>query len=160
MKCGPKRARSCLSVALRHQGRTVARRGWCGRISEQNVEIVRALFEVWNAADMDAFRELYDPDAIVRTVEDWPEPGPYVGREAAMRFHEQLRDTWDVNTLVPISDFIDAGDRVAVRYIWRAAGHGPDLSMEVTLVFRMRKGRIVYQEFFWDHTEALEAVGL
>jgi ketosteroid isomerase-like protein len=68
-------------------------------MSRENVEIVRALFEVWNAADMDAFRELYDPDVIVRTVGDWPEPGPYVGREAAMRFHEQLRDTWDVNTL-------------------------------------------------------------
>jgi hypothetical protein len=24
----------------------------------------------------------------------------------------------------------------------------------------VRKGRIVYQEFFWDHAEALEAVGL
>jgi ketosteroid isomerase-like protein len=129
-------------------------------MSQANVEVVRALFEVWNAADMDAFRELYDPDVIVRTVEDWPEPGPYVGREAAMRFHEQLRDTWDVNTLVPISDFIDAGDRVAVRYISRVAGHGPELNMEVTLVFTMRKGRIFYQEFFWNHAEALEAAGL
>ena len=32
--------------------------------------------------------------------------------------------------------------------------------MELTLVFTMRKGRIVYQEFFWDHAEALEAAGL
>ena len=47
-----------------------------------------------------------------------------------------------------------------MRYIWRGAGHGPDLNMEVTLVFTMRKGRIVYQEFFWNHAEALEAVGL
>ena len=129
-------------------------------MSQENVEVVRAGYEAWNAGDMDAFRELYDPDVIVRTVEDWPEPGPYVGREAAMRFHEQLRDTWDVNTRVPISDFIDAGDRVAVRYNWRGAGHGPDLNMELTLVFTMRKARIVYQEFFWDHAEALEAVGL
>ena len=129
-------------------------------MSQENVEIIKAFFDSWNAADMDAFRELYDPDVIVRTVKDWPEPGPYVGREATMRFHEQLRDTWDADTLVPISDFIDAGDRVAVRYIWRGAGHGPDLNMELTLVFTMRKGRIFYQEFFWNHAEALEAVGL
>ena len=129
-------------------------------MSQENVEIVRALFDVWNAADMDmdALRELYDPDVIVRTAEGWPEPGPYVGREAAMRFHEHLHDTWDANTVVPISDFIDAGDRVAVRYIWRGAGHGPELNMEVTLVFTMRKGRVVFQEFFWDHAEALKAV--
>ena len=129
-------------------------------MSEKNVEIVRRLFETWNAADVDAFRELYDPDVIVRTVEDWPEPGPYVGREAVIRFFEQLRDTWDVDTLVPIGDFIDAGDRVAVRYVWRGAGHGPDLKMELTMVFTIRKGMVFYQEFFWDHDEALKAAGL
>ena len=34
------------------------------------------------------------------------------------------------------------------------------MNMELTPVFTMRKGRIVYQEFFWDHTEALETLGL
>lgn len=129
-------------------------------MSQENAEIVRAIFDVWNAGDMDAFRELYDPDVTVRTVEDWPEPGPYVGREAAMGFFEQLRDTWHADTLVPTSDIIDAGDRVVVRYIWRGAGHGPDLSMEGTIVFTMRKGTVVLQEFFWDHDDALEAAGL
>jgi ketosteroid isomerase-like protein len=129
-------------------------------MSQENVEIVRTFFEVWNAGDMDAFRELYDPDVIVRTVKDWPEPGPHVGREAVMRFHEQLRDTWDANTLVPIGDFIDAGDRVAVRYIWRGIGRGPESNMELTLVLTVRNGRVVFQEFFWDHAEALETLGL
>jgi hypothetical protein len=30
----------------------------------------------------------------------------------------------------------------------------------LTLVFTVRKGKIVYQEFFWDHDEALETLGL
>ena len=33
-------------------------------------------------------------------------------------------------------------------------------NMEMTNVFMVRKGRIVYQEFFWDHAEALETLGL
>ena len=37
-----------------------------------------------------------------------------------MRQFKQLRDTWDADTLELISDFIDAGDRVAVRFVWRA----------------------------------------
>jgi ketosteroid isomerase-like protein len=72
---------------------------------------------------------------------------------------EQLRETWDADTLEPIS-LIDAGDRVAVRQIWRGTGHGPDLNMELTNVFTVRKGRIFYQELFWDHAEVLEAMGL
>jgi ketosteroid isomerase-like protein len=33
-------------------------------MSHENVEIARASFEAWNAGDMDALRELYDPNAI------------------------------------------------------------------------------------------------
>ena len=48
-------------------------------MSQENVEIVRRGFEAWNAGDMDALRELYDPGIIWRRPEGWPEPGPYVG---------------------------------------------------------------------------------
>ena len=129
-------------------------------MSQENVEIVQAALEAWNAGDMDALRELYDPNVIVRMPDDWPEPGPFVGREAVMRQVEQLRDTWDADTLEPISDFIDVGDRVAVRYVWRGEGRGPESNMESTHVFTVRKGRIVGVEFFWDHAEALETLGL
>ena len=129
-------------------------------MSQGNVELVRAAFEAWNAGDMDAFRELYDPDIVVRPLPDWPEPGPWVGREAVMRQWEQMGAAWSGDVVEPISDFIDAADRVAVRQVWRGAGHGPDMNMEMTNVFMVRKGRIVYQEFFWDHPEALEILGL
>jgi ketosteroid isomerase-like protein len=129
-------------------------------MSQENVEIVRKAFEAWNAGDMDAFREFYDPDIIVRPPEGWPEPGPFVGREAVMGQWEQLRETWDADEVEPIGDFIDAADRVVVRQAWRGAGHGPSLNMEMTNVFMVRNGRIVYQEFFWDHAEALVAAGL
>jgi ketosteroid isomerase-like protein len=129
-------------------------------MSQENVEVVRAGVEAWNAGDMDAVREMHDPDVIVRTVEDWPEPGPSVGREAVMRSFEQLRDTWNANTMEATSDFIDAADRVAVRFIWRGAGQGPQLNLEMTDVITVRRGRIRGHEYFWDHAEALEAVGL
>ena len=54
-------------------------------MSQENVEVVRAFFEAWNSGDMDAVRDTYDPNVIVRAVEGWPEPGPYVGRDAVMR---------------------------------------------------------------------------
>ena len=129
-------------------------------MSQENVEIVRAFFEVWNTGDMDALREFVDPDAIMRMPEDWPEPGPYVGREAVMRQAEQQRETWDADALIPIGDFIDAADRIVVRFSWRAAGHGPEANLEATGVYTVRKGRLLAIEHFWDHAEALETLGL
>ena len=129
-------------------------------MSQENVEVVRASFEMWNAGDMDAFRELHDHDIAMRSAEGWPEPGPYFGREAVMRWFEQLRETWDAQALEPISDFLPVGDRVAVRFVWRGAGYGPETNLELTGVYTVRKGRILSLDFFWDHADALEAVGL
>jgi ketosteroid isomerase-like protein len=130
-------------------------------MSQENVEIVRTLFEVWNAGDMDAFRELLDPDVmIVGGLEGWPETGPVVGRDAVMGYFEQLRGTFDSDWQELISDPIGMGDRVAVRTVWHGVGHGPELKQESTVVSTVRKRRVLYVEFFWDHAEALKTIGL
>jgi ketosteroid isomerase-like protein len=129
-------------------------------MSQENVEIMRANVDAWNADDMDAVRESFNPGAILWLPEGWPEPGPFVGREAVMRQFEQLRGTWDAENLVPISDFIGTADRVVLRFIWRGAGHGPEADLEMTGVYTTRKGKVFLIEHFWDHAEALEAVGL
>ena len=129
-------------------------------MSQENVEVVRAVYEAYNADDMDALRELYHPDLVMHHVEGWPEPGPSVGREAVLREVEQLREAWEGDTLEPVAGFIDSGDRVVVRDVWRGAGQGPEADMEFTRVFTIRGGKIIGIEIFWDHAEALEAVGL
>lgn len=130
-------------------------------MSQQNVEIVKKVFEAWNARDLDALRELYLPDVIVWAVDDWPEPGPFVGREAVIRQGEQMRQTWESVTLEPLGDFIEAGDRILIRHAWRPVGHGPDSSnLEFTLIVTVRKGKVFGFEYFRNHAEALEAVGL
>jgi ketosteroid isomerase-like protein len=129
-------------------------------MSQENVEVVRAAYDAWNAGDMNALRELYAPDVIVRGPEGWPESGPWVGREAVMRLWDQQRETWDSDSLIATSAFIEAADRVAVRLNWRGVGHGPQADLVLTNVVTVRERRIVYQEFFSDHAAALETVGL
>src|SRR2546429_5369230 len=111
-------------------------------MSQENVEVVEAMGEAWNAGDMDALRELLAPDVIVRAPEGWPEPGPFVGREAVMRQWEQQRETFDADALEPITDFLHAADRVVVRFIWRGVGHGPESSMALTGLYTFRKGKV------------------
>jgi len=129
-------------------------------MSQENVETMRTGIDRWNAGDMAAVREALDAEIIMRTPEGWPEPGPYVGREAVLRQLEQNRAAWDTDTFEPITNFIDAADRVVVRMIWHGAGRGPDSDMEFTHVYTLRKGKIVFIEYFWDHAEALETLGL
>ena len=127
---------------------------------QENVEIVRRGFAAWNAGDMDGLREVHDPDVIVRPLKGWPEPGPFVGREAVMRWFKQLRRTWDADALDLVGDFVDAGDRVAVRMVWRGVGEGPEANLELTYVATVREGRILNTEYVRDHAEALENLGL
>jgi ketosteroid isomerase-like protein len=130
-------------------------------VSHENVEIVRRAYDAWNAGDMEALRELYDPGAMIaRGLEGWPEgEEPTVGREAVIRGFERNRDALDADVLQPIS-FTDAGDRVVVRHRWQGRGHGPDLQMEFSVVCTVRDDKILLLENFWDHAEALEAAGL
>ena len=129
-------------------------------MSQQNVEVVRAAYDAYNARDMDALRELYDPDAIiVRALDGWPEPGPFVGRDNVVRGFEDLRETWDSDSLENVR-LIDAGDRVVARHTWRGIGRGPEVNMDQAVIFTLRKGKIFLLEYFWDHAEALETVGL
>ena len=128
-------------------------------MSQENVEIVRATIESWNAGDMNAVSESLDQNVIATALERWPEPGPFVGREAVMDWYLQVREAWDIDAVEPIR-FMDIGDRVIVRVRWHGAGQGPQSIMEFTAVYMLRKGRVVYVEFFWGHADALEAVGL
>ena len=124
-------------------------------MSEENVAVVQAFVDTWNAGDMDAVRELLDPDVILMPVKNWPEPGPYMGREAAMGFYERVREAFDADTAELTGGFSHAADRVVTRWIWRGQGQGPESNMELTVIFTVREA-----EYFWDHDEALDAAGL
>ena len=65
-------------------------------------------------------------------------------------------DSW---TLEPLS-LIDAGDRVVSRQRLHGIGEGPDLNVESTAIFTIRRAKVLVIEFHWDHAEALEALGL
>jgi len=66
-------------------------------MSRENVEVVRAGIEAWNAGDMGAFGESYDPHVVVRYAEGWPEGSePIMGREAVMR------DLWTLHAALEL----------------------------------------------------------
>jgi ketosteroid isomerase-like protein len=129
-------------------------------MSQENIEIVRNFLKVWNAGDMEGVHELYDPEAVMEATPDWPEPGPFVGRDAVMQQFSQARAAFDSDSVEFLSDLVAVGDRVIVRLAWHGFGRGPQSDMEWTNIFAIREGKIIRVDYFWDHAEALEAVGL
>ena len=81
--------------------------------------------------DMDAVRELYDPDVDRAPIAGgWPEPGPIVGREAVMRQSEQLRETWDADELNRSATSSTPATELSCGHVWRGAGSGPRADLE------------------------------
>lgn len=129
-------------------------------MSHENVEVVRRAYEAYNSGDLVALRDGLHPEIVMHHLEGWPEPGPSVGPDEVMREYEQLREAWQRGDSVEHGDLIEAGDRVLSRDVWRGSGTGPNAVMEFTSVYTFREGRVITVQRFWDHEEALEAVGL
>ena len=129
-------------------------------MSEENVEFAKRWIAAWNAGDMYTVWESLDPDVILRPAKEWPEPGPFIGRDAVWGFYDRTREAFDADTVETTGAFSHAADRVVIRWVWHGQGHGPEANMELTTIFTVRNGKIREAEYFWDHAEALEAAGL
>ena len=126
-------------------------------MSQENVEIARKAIEAWNAGDMDALRDLYDPDAVYATPSDWL-GGPWIGRDAVMEQFAELRDIYRDSTFEG-ADVVDLGNRVVVQVAFRGDTRGLALSTGMAWVYTLREGLITRLEIFHSREEALEAAG-
>ena len=128
-------------------------------MSEENVEVVRAGIEAWNAGDRNRAMSVFDPK-----IELWStlERKTYRGLDGIVRYTE------DVGAVIEGFHFegtrlIDAnGDRVVglYRIVGRGAGSGVPVTQEVGGVFQLRNGKVLKVEIFFDQQEALKAAGL
>jgi ketosteroid isomerase-like protein len=136
-------------------------------MSQENVKIVRSLYEAFNQHDYATAAEYLHPEAEVYPGVVGLDPaGPgsstrLSGREEVQQFFEDLGATFERLT-VEFEEMIEAtGGRVLAVERWRVRGRD---SIEVVTtiidVYAVRDGLIVRVDGFLDRSEALEAVGL
>ena len=128
-------------------------------MSRENVDKSRSFIDAYNRRDFDEAMENFDPQI------DWVLPAMQgfdscVGPDQVRRFWEGLDETFDELRL-DAQEFVDAGDRVAVRlrYYGRGKGSGAAMEGDVWFVWRLRGGRIVRWQMFSSEAEALAAAG-
>jgi ketosteroid isomerase-like protein len=130
-------------------------------VSGEDLEVMRASVEAWNRIDLDHFIGTYAADAEVLPDPNGPDTGPYRGRAAIRKFFEGLREEWERDEVV-LTELIAVGDTVLAQLRWRTRGaaSGIETEVSVTSVSSVDGGKITWQRFYFDHDEALRAVGL
>lgn len=128
-------------------------------MSEANVETMERFNDAFRRGDWDALAATLDPHVFVRTDPRWPERYIY-GREAYMAFSRGARESLGPD--IRLDEIVDLGDRVLVRACW--SGRGPQSGVEgeqrFSSITTYRDGRAVFTEFFIEHEQALEALGM
>jgi ketosteroid isomerase-like protein len=138
-------------------------------MSQENVEIVRAMLLAAGAPDSDTdewLEEFCDPEIEWRDVPGFPTAGVHSGRDALRRHADEFEDAW-ADWGIEIEDIRAAEDRVVARIRYRGVGKASGAPITGGLqnpatgaVFELRAGRILRVRQFVTHAEALEAAGL
>jgi ketosteroid isomerase-like protein len=127
-------------------------------VSEENVEIVRAGFEPWNAGvpDMDAHLARFHADLIYHPRTDEPDPSPQ-SRDAYERLLRGFVESFS-EFAIELRELIDVGEYVIASTVLH--GRIGDGSGEVTdpyvMVFKLRDGLIAE---VWEYRTKEEALG-
>src|SRR5436190_9211517 len=132
-------------------------------MSQENVELVRAVAEAYISGDREAYLDFMAEDVEIRPdVSRWPEAKPFRGREEFRRFNADVDQGWEGGARAEIREVLPVDDRVVVRADWGGTGRasGIDLRSNLTSIFTVRDGQIIRIEYFFDHAKALEAAGL
>jgi ketosteroid isomerase-like protein len=124
-------------------------------MSEQNVELVRRIYELWDREE--SARDLIAEDLEYVNPSYAVEPGTRRGRHS----FAIVRETYSEFKL-HVDRLIDAGDDVVVlaRYLASGSGSGVQLEGEQGYVWTVRDGQAVRFRWFSSHREALDAGGL
>ena len=135
-------------------------------MSQQNVEVVRALAEAFQRRDHELPFNFYDPDiewdSSGRTVGVGP-VGIYRGHDGVRAFWREWLSAWS-DIEFDIEDVRDAGDEVVLlvrdqRQWGRSSGLVSELP-PYAMVFTFHEGKIVRWRDFPDQESALKVVGL
>ncbi len=125
-----------------------------------NSDLLRAGYDAWNRADLDAWLELLDPDIVIRTSGAFPDFAPeYRGLEPAGKFWRQMLEPWE-DFRIEVEQIEEEGDIVAagIRFVARGRDSGVDVELRFGSGIRVRDGvavELVNRRSFEEVREAL-----
>ena len=135
-------------------------------MSQENVEVVNALFEAFLRRDVKTMESLMAPEVewdATRFAGLIPDlAGVYRGAEGTRRFWRTWLSSWkDLRFEYELRD--TGEDVVALIYNQRQWGHHSGIETELppyAWLYTLREGKVIHASFYPDQESALEAAGL
>lgn len=130
-------------------------------MSQENVELLRAVYEQYARGNFRAGIDLYDPHVVLVTRSDLPDADRCIGIDGTSAYMREYLAPFTGVTWTA-EEFIEAEGSVVVAAQQQGKGKGSELSVEAPLftVWTFRGRTVIRIEFFADRATALEAVGL
>jgi uncharacterized protein len=129
-------------------------------MSEENVEIVRRMWEAFLGEEPISALSFYDPD-VEWDGRNLPDGQVAHGLEAIVEHTSRWAEMWDDWTM-ELEEFIDAGSDQVIL-VFREKGRsesGLQMDERHAELYTLRDGKILRRKGFSDPAEALEAAGL
>jgi ketosteroid isomerase-like protein len=129
-------------------------------VSEENVRVVRQLYDMFNAGGAEAVRGLFDPDVVFKEPPEQPGATTFRGLEAVLKGFGKWSENWVSHRIEP-ERLVDLGDRVlALEHHMLRGRDGIEVDAHAGNIWTVRHGQITRFEAWWDQAKALRAAGL
>lgn len=126
-------------------------------MSQENVELIRSLYEGWLNGEMGL--DKLDPEIAMFESSTLPGAASAVGIDAVQRYIESFARYWHEIRFEP-QEYLDAGDRVVVvaRLIGRGKTSGVAVERVWAYVWTVREQKVLRMDGYSSREEALDAV--
>src|SRR5919198_4016635 len=127
-------------------------------MSQENVEVVRRIYDAFAAGDIESLLSTVDPEIEFDLPDRLPDEGLHRGREAYRQFLKRTFELW-ADFRVEVEELLDAGDAVVALIHTTATGRGSGIEIDerVGHIFWFRDETPYRFKVFSDRNEALEA---
>ena len=130
-------------------------------MSQENLEIVRRIFEAWAVADWSIGNDYYDRHVVFVMSPDFPAFGVSYGIDQVKAYWRDFLEQFE-RTTIEAKRLQTAGDTVLAQVVQHAKGRASGVEGDIPffMLFTFRGKRIVRVESMIEEAEAREALGL
>jgi ketosteroid isomerase-like protein len=122
-------------------------------------DVVRGVFERFNAGDIEGLAGLLAADVEFHELPMVPGSGTYRGRDGVRRWAETVVDPFETLRF-GFEEADERGEWIAVRTFidGRGRGSGAEVQMRMWTVWRVRDGEILYHRGYQERADAQRAI--